>query len=208
MPIDDFSQCAFTLSHHRNHCYAAILIGTMDSFKWHLRNRVSNALVTILQVAFLSCTRMLTVMTSSLHHTMLKLNASSVPQSKPLEYASPSNFPIHCLIRWWHIYESMWKHRNYLPMPSIHSVSTLGGSAWCRCVLNAGNEALHAPLTNVKYKKLPTVKDRPYCCLLIVWLPSGSGWSQPLCQSSSPISYIELHNFTSERWVETGMSVH
>jgi len=42
-------------------------------------------LATILQVVFLSCTGMLTVMTSFLHNGKLRLNACSVPRSELIE---------------------------------------------------------------------------------------------------------------------------
>ena len=54
-------------------------------------------LATILQVIFISCTGMLTVMTSSLHTIKLKLNACSIPLSELVEWASPYIFPVHCL---------------------------------------------------------------------------------------------------------------
>ena len=49
-------------------------------------------LATILQVTFLSCTGMLTIMTSSLHIIKLKLKAHSVLRSKLVEKASPYIF--------------------------------------------------------------------------------------------------------------------
>ena len=67
-------------------------------------------LVTILQVTFLSCTGMLTSMTSSLHIIKLKLKTYSVLRSKLVEKASPYIFPIHCLSKWRHTYRSMRKY--------------------------------------------------------------------------------------------------
>ena len=68
---------ALMFSHHSNRCYAAIMIGNIDDNK---RIKLP-VLATILQVPFLSCTGMLSVMTSSLYTIALKLNACSIPRS-------------------------------------------------------------------------------------------------------------------------------
>ena len=96
-----------------------------------------------------------------------------------------------------------WHH-----MPALYTVSIHFGRV-CMVQLRAKCRQWSATLLpqqtwNTRSKKLPTVKDRPYCCLLIAWLPSGSGWSQPLRQSSSPISYKWITQFylrkVGENW--------
>ena len=73
--------------HRSNCCYAAILIRNIDSFLIGLKQECIelSALAIILQVAFLSCTGMLTVMTSSLHKIKLKLNTCFVPRNELVE---------------------------------------------------------------------------------------------------------------------------
>ena len=70
---------------------------------------VRSLFVSVYCACLLGCIlyRMITVMTNSLLNTKLKLNTSSVPRS---EQASPYNFPIHCLSKWWCIYKSMLKY--------------------------------------------------------------------------------------------------
>ena len=85
---------AFTSSHPSNRCYATILIGKWTFFLLGLMYQLVKLVVlaTILQVASLSCTGMLTVMSSSLHNIKLKLNACSVPRSELVEQALPYIF--------------------------------------------------------------------------------------------------------------------
>ena len=70
---------------------------------------VRSLFVSVYCACLLGCIlyRMITAMTNSLLNTKLELNTSSVPRS---EQASPYNFPIHCLSKWWCIYKSMLKY--------------------------------------------------------------------------------------------------
>ena len=83
-----FGWRACTSSHHRNRCYATILIGKVDSsmrLVWtsaHRTLRVSNDPTS--SIPFLSCTGMLTVMTSSLD-SWSSVNAGSVRRSELVE---------------------------------------------------------------------------------------------------------------------------
>ena len=82
-----------TLSQCSNHCYTTI---KMDGFQWdlHTKHIELPKLAMVLQVAFLSCTGMLTVTRGSLYNINLKLNACFVPQSELLEYTFAVQFPL------------------------------------------------------------------------------------------------------------------